>query len=137
MRAWEVCTAGGYGAYYYTNTAWDVIKPLETPPGYGYFKNLRSFFEGTRYWLLEPHDELLDRGHCLADPGKEYIVYHGEPGEFTLEIAGVKRPLKVEWFHPLTGERKAGRSIGNGTQTLTTPDGWEAPIALHVSEPAR
>jgi hypothetical protein len=33
-RAWNVVMAGGYGVYYYTYTAWDVLRPGDTPPGY-------------------------------------------------------------------------------------------------------
>jgi len=27
LRSWEVVVGGGYPAYYYTYTAWDVIRP--------------------------------------------------------------------------------------------------------------
>ncbi len=53
-RAWEVAMAGGYTAYYYTYTAWDVIRPDDQPKGYTYFKQLRAFFETTRYWEMAP-----------------------------------------------------------------------------------
>jgi hypothetical protein len=53
-RAWEVAMAGGYTAYYYTYTAWDVIRPDDQPKGYTYFKLLRAFFETTRYWEMAP-----------------------------------------------------------------------------------
>ena len=39
--------AGGYTCYYYTYTAWDIIRPNDTPPGYAYLRHLREFFEGT------------------------------------------------------------------------------------------
>ena len=32
-RAWEVCLAGAYGAYYYTYTSWDVVRVNDTPAG--------------------------------------------------------------------------------------------------------
>ena len=44
-RAWEVAMAGGYTAYYYTYTAWDVLRPKDTTQGCTYFKQLRDFFE--------------------------------------------------------------------------------------------
>ena len=67
-RAWEVCLAGGYGAYYYTYTAWDIVRPDDSPPGYRYFRQLREFFEHTGYWRMEPSDALVSEGYCLAEP---------------------------------------------------------------------
>jgi len=121
--------AGGYGAYYYTYTAWDIIHPEHTPPGYAYFRNLRSFFEGTRYWTLEPHDELVGRGYCLASPGREYVVYQPEPGEFTLEMAG---NLSAEWLNPLTGERVPAGELRSGKHTLRTPSACPGPAVFHA-----
>jgi hypothetical protein len=46
--------AGGYPAYYYTHTAWDVIKPEHTPPGYAYWKILADFFGALKFWEFEP-----------------------------------------------------------------------------------
>ena len=40
-RAWLVYLAGGYGVYYYSNTAWDVVKPDPEPPGMKRFQLLK------------------------------------------------------------------------------------------------
>ena len=87
-RAWKIYTAGGYGAYYYTYTAWDVVRPQDTPPGYAYFHHLREFFEQTAYWLMLPADDLVSEGFCLADPGREYVVYQDHAKPFSLKVAG-------------------------------------------------
>ena len=132
-RAWEICTAGGYVTYYYTYTAWDVIRPEDTPPGYGYFKGLRDFFEGTGYWQMKPADELVSEGYCLANPGKEYIVFLKQPNRLTLKIVGTSDTLEAEWYHPFTGERMDAGKLKNGTSELTPPPSWsDAPVALHV-----
>ena len=44
--------AGGYNAYYYTYTAWDVIRPLDVPPGYALYKHFGDFWRATEYWKL-------------------------------------------------------------------------------------
>jgi len=132
-RAWEVCMAGGYGAYYYTFTAWDVIRPQDTPPGYAYFKNLRAFFDETGYWLMEPADSLVSEGYCLANPGREYIVFLNSAQPFTLKLEGPAAPLKAEWFQPLTGKRKEAPVMGSGTAELKPPEEWAGgPVVLHV-----
>jgi hypothetical protein len=131
-RAWEICLAGGYIVYYYTYTAWDVIRPEETPPGYGYFKNLRDFFERTRYWRMEPTDGLVSEGYCLAAPGREYVVFLNKAVPFTLKLDGLSRPLKVEWYQPLTGERRPAGTLQSGSARLTPPKEWgDSPVALH------
>jgi hypothetical protein len=132
-RAWEVCMAGGYAAYYYTYTAWDVIRPDDTPPGYSYFKHLRRFFEDTRYWMMEPADDLVSDGYCLANPGREYIVFLDRAKRFRLRLEGLSEPLDAEWFHPFTGERTDAGKVAGGTIELSPPADWrEVPVVLHI-----
>jgi len=132
-RAWEICMAGGYIAYYYTYTAWDVIRPEDTPTGYAYFKLLKEFFEGTGYWLMQPADELVSANYCLAHQGKEYIVFQNQAEPFTLELKELSSPLKAEWYHPFTGERADAGQLSTGTTELTPPTAWsKGPVALHV-----
>ena len=132
-RAWEIQMAGGYMAYYYTYTAWDVIRPLDIPPGYAFFKHFGDFWRATEYWKLEPSDKLVNNGWCLAQPGREYVVFQNQAQPFALEIAGAKSPLKGEWFNPHTGKRTAAGSLDNGTANLTPPADWgKAPLVLHL-----
>ncbi|MCC6444379.1 MAG: DUF4038 domain-containing protein [Armatimonadetes bacterium] len=132
-RAWEICTAGGYTAYYYTYAAWDVIRPEGTPPGYAHFKRLRAFFEQTRYWLMNPSDALASEGYCLADPGREYIVFLNRAKSFTLTLEGVSGMLHARWYHPFIGEYKDAGVFGAGKAALTPPSDWgKGPVALHM-----
>jgi hypothetical protein len=131
--AWEIQMAGGYTAYYYTYTAWDVIRPLDVPPGYAYFKHFGDFWRATEYWTLEPSDKLVSQGWCLANPGHEYVVFQNEAKPFTLEIAGGRTGLIAEWFNPHTGQRTPAGLIGNGTAKLTPAADWgTTPLILHV-----
>ena len=133
-RAWEVYMAGGYGAYYYTYTAWDVIRPEDTPPGYAYFKHLRAFFEATEFWALQPFDELVSGGYCLANRGKEYVVFQNKAQGFSLKLEGLSGPAKADWFNPFTGESQDAGTPANGTVQFTPPPAWgSGPVALHVT----
>lgn len=135
-RAWEVYMAGAYGAYYYTYTSWDVIRVHDNPIGYGYYKNLANFFEQTGLWLMDPDNSLVNTGHCLANPGREYVVYQPDRKDFTLKVQGVIAPLTTTWFNPLTDEMMRAGETGNGDKTFTPPAGWpEGPIALHLGGP--
>jgi hypothetical protein len=125
--------AGGFGAYYYTYTAWDIIRPNDTPPGYEYFKNLRDFFASTGYWKMKPVEGLTSVGYCLADAGREYIVFLNSAVPFTLTLRGLPGPLTGEWYQPFTGARLAAAKISNGRFELTPPAGWgDGPVALHL-----
>jgi hypothetical protein len=133
-RAWEVSMAGAYGAYYYTYTAWDVLRPEDTPPGYTYLKHLRDFFEATEFWTLESADELVSVGHCLASPGKEYVVFQSQAQALSLKLEGLSGPAQARWFHPFTGESLEAGTLANGTAQLTPPASWgPGPVALHVT----
>ncbi len=132
-RAWEVCTAGGFGVYYYTYTAWDVVRPEDTPPGYAYFKNLADFFNRTSYWRLKPTEGLVSDGFCLAEAGREYVVFLNKAATFTLKLEGLAAPQSAEWYQPFTGERRSAGSLGNGTAEMKPPADWiNVPVALHV-----
>ena len=132
-RAWETCMAGGYVTYYYTYTAWDVIRPQDTPRGYTYFRLLKEFFNGTKYWLMKPADELVSEGYCLANPGKEYVVFLNQPNSFALRIEGALGLLNSEWYHPFTGERIDAGNLETGTMELTPPASWvDTPVAFHI-----
>lgn len=132
--AWEIQMAGGYNAYYYTYTAWDVIRPLDVPAGYALYNHFGDFWRKTDYWLLEPADDLVNSGWCLAQPGREYVVFQNEAKPFTLEITGAKAALKAEWFNPHTGKRTGAGELNDGNASLTPPADWgEAPLVLHVT----
>ena len=125
--------AGGYTAYYYTYTAWDVIRPLDVPTGYTYLKHFGDFWRATEYWKLEPSDKLVSSGWCLAQPGREYVVFQKQARPFTLEIAGAKSPLSGEWFNPQTGKGAAAGFFDNGTVSFTPPANWgNAPLVLRL-----
>lgn len=130
-RAWEIETAGGGIVYYYTYSAWDVIRP-EAAKGCGYFKNLYDFFVKTNYWLMEPADELVSKGYCLAIPGKEYIIFLNKPEPFTLKIEGGGTTFKAEWFEPFTGECLGVEKIKSGINQMIPKKSHINPVMVHI-----
>jgi hypothetical protein len=76
---------------------------------------------------------LVDNGWCLAQPGREYVVFQKQAQPFTLEIAGAKSPLSGEWFNPQTGKGVTAGSFDNGAVSFTPPTNWgNAPLVLHL-----
>jgi hypothetical protein len=130
-RAWRIYMAGAYANYYYTYTAWDVVRTKDTPPGYAMMARLRAFFEGVRFAELAPADELVDVGYCLADPRREYVVYAGEAAPITLTVEA-EGELPVRWYRCLTGEWADGGTVGAGAAKLVPPEGWSGPVAAVV-----
>lgn len=50
-----------------------------------------------------PCGRLSSTGYCLADEGKEYLVYQPESGVFKLRLFGAAGRFNVRWFIPETG----------------------------------
>jgi len=113
-RAWEICMAGGYAVYYYTYTAWDVIRADDAPPGYSYFRHLREFFERTRYWRMKPCDRLVNEGYCLADPGREYVVFLKTARPFVLRIEGCRGRSRRSGMNLLQVKGRLPGNCGTG-----------------------
>ena len=41
-----------------------------------YYQIMKNAFEKTSYWKLKPNNNLVNLGNlCLADEGKEYLIY--------------------------------------------------------------
>lgn len=106
-RAWLIYLAGGYGVYYYHNTAWDVVKPDPEPPGMQRFQLLKDTLSVLPYWRMEPHNELAVGGPCLAEPGRAYACYV-DGNQLTLNLLALEAPDKVraEWVDTWTGKRE-------------------------------
>ncbi len=109
-RAYVVACSGGYPAYYYSYTAWDIIHEGDTPPGYRFFRILADFFGALDYASFAPAPELClwRSSFCLAkgDPSN--------PGEAVFFIDfHVLTPQQLsperytgEWLNIYTGERQ-------------------------------
>jgi len=130
---WDIAMAGGYTGYYYTYTAWDVIRPLDVPKGYSYMKNFGDFWRETAYWKLDPSDKLVSNGRCMAQPGQEYVVFQSKAQPFTLNIDSATSTLTGQWFNPLTGKYSAAGKFRNGAAKLTPPANWgDAPLVFYL-----
>ena len=131
-RAWEVAMAGGYTAYYYTYTAWDVVRPDDQPKGYRYFKQLRDFFETTRYWELAPAEDVASAGWALVNPGREYVVALKQAAPFTVTLPAAGS-FRGEWLNPITNQRAPAGNLQSGANALNPPPALGTGlVVLHV-----
>jgi hypothetical protein len=134
-RGWLVYLAGGYGVYYYHNTAWDVFKPDPEPPGMQRFQLLKDTLAALPYWRMEPHNELAVGAPCLALPGEAYAVFV-EKSPVTLNLTGLDavEKARAEWVDTWTGKREPARLSATPVQRqLRKPESFgEAPALLVI-----
>jgi hypothetical protein len=84
--------------------------------------------------VLVPHAELASTRYCLANPGKEYVVYLPNGGEVMVNLSAASGPLSVEWIHAAEGTIKdAGTVAGGAARTFQAPFAGDA--VLHVRQP--
>ncbi len=87
---------------------------------------------------MAPHNELSDSGTCcLADPGREYVVYSKTGSSTTFNVnlsAAAGQTFNCRFYNPRTGAfGSTFQRTGGGTESFTKPDSddW----ALHVALP--
>jgi hypothetical protein len=138
---YDLYMAGASGAWYWCDTAWDVMT-LGTSPGYKFVFYLSKFLGSVKSLVaMEPHDELLSVGthgvigHMLALPGQEYVAHvRSASSAFSITIAGTKSPLAGEWFDPVTGTTSPiAAPLGDGKHQVRAPSGFaKEDVVLHL-----
>ncbi|HEX8199962.1 MAG TPA: DUF4038 domain-containing protein, partial [Isosphaeraceae bacterium] len=70
------------------------------------YAHIVECFAAVEWWRMEPHDELASGGaYCLAEPGRQYLVYLPSGGATTVQLAEGR--YRASWFDPLTGRSEA------------------------------
>ena len=91
----------------------------------------RSYAERMNLAATAPHDELASTKFCLADPGKEYLVYLPQDGEVTVNLSAASGEMNVEWMRPADGRLTRGEPIAGGSRrTLKSPFTGDAVLYL-------
>ncbi len=88
---------------------------------------------------LAPHNELCSPGaYCLADPGREYVVYlkANSAASFNLDLSAGHGPFDGRFYNPRQGQFEATfRREGGGPQSFSKPDAQD--WVLHVVAASR
>jgi hypothetical protein len=81
---------------------------------------------------MTPDDSLAETRYCLANPGKEYLIFQpGDKGEFSINLSAAAVTFAVEWFNVYNGTTTTGKPVkGGGVRTFPTPFG--GPAALYL-----
>ena len=85
-----------------------------------------------------PHGELASSGFCLADPGKEYVVYLPEGGKVTVDLSQASGQIVAEWIHPVDGKIEPGKeTFGGAKRTFVAPFSGDAVLHLKAKLKSR
>jgi len=81
---------------------------------------------------MVPRNELASSRYCMANPGKEYLIYLPEGGSVTVDLRDVGGALSVEWFNARRAESKtAERAQGGAKRIFASPFGGDDAV-LHL-----
>lgn len=85
-------------------------------------RRIWDFFETLPFERMKPRQDLVDNGYCLAEEGREYLVYLDKAGKTTLKLP--QGSWKADWINAqdLRDVRSAGQ-IQPGQPLATPADG--------------
>lgn len=80
--------------------------------------------------MMTPSLDLASTKYCLAQPGREYLVYQPATGGFAVNLPAGN--YGFEWFNPTTGATAATGSVkvSGGSKDFTPP--FPGPAVLHL-----
>lgn len=93
----------------------------------------RAYAEKVDLIHMLPYNDFSSTSYCLANLGKEYLVYQPEAGQFRLKLYGAPGPYTVEWFNPNTGETLTGPDLVGGAAVDITPP-YLGEIVLYLKK---
>jgi hypothetical protein len=84
---------------------------------------------------MTPRSELASTKYCLANPGREYLVYAPEGGTVEVNLAEARGALAVEWFNPRSGAATDGGTVAGGSRhAFKAPFDGDAVLYLRAAE---
>ncbi len=100
------------------------VEPIRKSMGY-----TLAYAQRMNLIKMVPENGLASSGYCLAEVGKEYLVYLPEGNEVTVNLTDASSNLEVEWFNPNTGETiKQGNITGGQVPIMKSPFGEDDAV---------
>ncbi len=115
-------------------------KPFERPDAEGpEWRRIRQNVSQARAYAqcmdlahAVPRGDLANTGYCLANPGKEYLVYAPNGWKIVVDLSNAKGELRVEWFDPTQAKAtEAGKVRGGSHRQFTAP--FNGPAVLYLA----
>jgi hypothetical protein len=84
---------------------------------------------------MAPHAELASTEFCLADPGREYLVYLPDGGTATVDLSAAPGAFSVEWMNPADGATIPAEPVsGGGKRVCKAPFSADAVLYIKRSQ---
>ena len=94
----------------------------------------RRYAERINLAVMTPSKEIASTTYCLANAGKQYLVYLPNGGKVTVDLSAAKDDLAVEWFDPVKNKAVAASAIrGGARRELTAP--FTGATVLYLTVP--
>jgi hypothetical protein len=94
----------------------------------------RRYADQLNLAAMTPQNDLASTTYCLADPGKEYLVYLPAGGAVTVDLSAAKGELAVEWFDPVKEKKVAASAVrGGARREFKAP--FPGAAVLHLAPP--
>lgn len=106
------------------NPEWELVRK-----NMGY---TRVFAERINLGRMLPQPGLASSGYCLAEKGKEYLIYALNNNGITVDLSLASGKFNVEWFNPLTGASTLGDTATGGTLRPFIPP-FDGDAVLYLS----
>jgi hypothetical protein len=96
---------------------------------------VRRYAERMDLASMRPDEKVSATRYCLANPGKEYLIFQHNKGEFTVDLGNAKGTFNAEWFNVNAGRTVPAKPVqGGARRTFTTPFGGPAALHLKLAE---
>lgn len=80
---------------------------------------------------MTPSTDIASTGYCLANPGREYLVYLPEGDQVTLYLPPAYGDFTSEWMHPVDGSIVPGGPVPAGVKRYFAVP-FVGPAVLYV-----
>jgi subtilisin-like proprotein convertase family protein len=85
-------------------------------------KKVWDYFATQPVYHMNPRQDLVNNGFCLAAPGREYLVYLQQRGSVSVTVSN--GPFQVEWINAQnTQDRRTAPSTSDGANLASPNDG--------------
>ena len=82
-----------------------------------------DFFETIPFYRMSPNQQIVDNGFCLAERGKQYLVYLPDGG--VVNVAVKAGPYKVIWINAQNTSDRRYVGTTDGGKELSVPSGGD------------
>jgi len=86
-------------------------------------QSVQTFIKRLKLERFVPRRDLVDNGLCLADTGREYVIYLAEGGTVTIDMSEVRGNMIATWYNPRKSTDERVEKIQAGSKlTFRAPD---------------